>query len=64
VLPSHNKGLSNIVLEAMACGLPGLTHALSGHSQVISNGEDRRVVSPARIEQLEDELEKLLADPA
>jgi glycosyltransferase involved in cell wall biosynthesis len=62
-VPSYNEGMSNAVLEAMACGVPALTHALPGHTEVIRNGEDGCVADLASVEKLHGELEKLLADP-
>jgi glycosyltransferase involved in cell wall biosynthesis len=63
VVPSYNEGLSNAVLEAMACGVPALTHALAGHNEVIRDGEDGRVADLSSVGKLQAELEKLLADP-
>lgn len=39
-VPSANEGLSNAVLEAMACGVPALGRAGCGHEQVIESGVD------------------------
>jgi L-malate glycosyltransferase len=40
VVPSVNEGLSNAVLEAMACGIPALVNTGCGHEQAISHGLD------------------------
>jgi glycosyltransferase involved in cell wall biosynthesis len=64
LVPSHNEGMSNVVLEAMACGVPALTHALSGHTEVIRNGEDGHVADLGSAGRLREELEKVLSHPA
>lgn len=38
VVPSVNEGLSNAILEAMACGIPALAHTACGSSEVIVDG--------------------------
>ena len=40
VAASVNEGLSNAVLEAMACGIPVLAHRACGNAEVISEGVD------------------------
>ena len=64
VLPSCNEGLSNVALEAMACGVPALTHVLGGHKEVIRHGEDGCVADLSSAGKLQHELEILLANRA
>jgi glycosyltransferase involved in cell wall biosynthesis len=49
VIPSTNEGLSNALLEAMACGIPALAHTACGSADVITDGVNgflRDVVTP------------------
>ncbi len=51
-IPSVNEGLSNAMLEAMACGVPCLTHPACGSSEVIENGKNgfiREMTTPAAL---------------
>lgn len=38
VLPSKNEGMSNAILEAMACGLPILSTPVSGNDELVHEG--------------------------
>jgi glycosyltransferase involved in cell wall biosynthesis len=52
VLPSVNEGLSNALLEAMACGIPALAHTACGNRDVIrdsANGFLRDLSTPERL---------------
>ncbi|MDW8308672.1 MAG: glycosyltransferase [Verrucomicrobiales bacterium] len=64
LVPSTTEGLSNVVLEAMACATPALTHDLPGHREVIHDGVDGFIVQLHNAAQWVAVLEKLLADPA
>ena len=64
VVPSINEGLSNAVLEAMACGVPVLSHTACGNAEVIRQGEDGFVADLETAEKLSARLTEILAAPA
>lgn len=64
VAPSSHEGLSNVVLEAMASGVPVLAHAACGNREVITNGVDGFMGEFATPAELAERLFTLLADPA
>jgi len=47
VLPTKYDPFSNATLEAMACGLPVITTAMNGVSEIITDGEDGFVLKDA-----------------
>jgi glycosyltransferase involved in cell wall biosynthesis len=60
-LPSTNEGLSNVMLEAMACGTPVLSHPSCGAREVISaEGEGGFVADLSTPPKLAAELARVL----
>ena len=70
VLPStvasnqDRDGLPNVILEAMASGLPVVSTTVSGIPEAVESGRTGVLVSPNRPDQLADVLEQLARDPA
>jgi glycosyltransferase involved in cell wall biosynthesis len=61
VLTSDSESLSNVILEAMAGGLPVVAYGVGGNSELLS--EQRGALIPAGNESIfADAVEKLLAD--
>jgi len=62
VLPSHTEGLSNALLEAMACGLPSVATAVSGTFQLLTQNNAGIVVSIGDMRALGDAILSLAKD--
>lgn len=64
VFPSRNEGLPNVLLEAMACGLPVVVSQLPVLEKVIVQGENGLVIPVNDINSLKDALLRLVAEPS
>lgn len=65
VLPDGDRdGVPNVLLEAMAAGVPVVATTVSGIPEVVADGQTGRLVSPQRPDLLADALAQLLTDPA
>lgn len=62
VLPSHNEGLSNSVMEAMASGLATVVTDVGGHREILKSEESGMLVPPSDKAQLTAALEKIITD--
>lgn len=62
VLPTLSEGLSIVILEAMACGLPVITTTVNGLPEIVKDGENGLLVAPKNSEQLAQKLLLLLND--
>ena len=64
VLSSHNEGMSNAILEAMAMEKPVVVTAVGGTVEIVSEGETGHLVPPHEVEPLRRGIERVLDDPA
>jgi len=64
VFPSLQEGMPNALLEAMACGLPAIASRIGGVVDVIRDGENGLLVTPADASGLAEALVRLLRDGA
>jgi glycosyltransferase involved in cell wall biosynthesis len=62
-IPSVNEGLSNVALEAMACGVPALVRAGCGHEEIITSGTDGWIDALDTSATLATRLTEILLDP-
>lgn len=63
VQPSTWEGMSNSLLEAMACGLPIVATSAGGTTDVLEHGVTGLLAPPADADSLADALDLLIADP-
>jgi glycosyltransferase involved in cell wall biosynthesis len=56
-------GLPNVLMEAMACGLPVVTTGVSGITELVRDGVNGLIVEPDRPIDLADSLHRLIKDP-
>jgi len=62
VLPSFSEGLSNTLLESMACGTPVIASNVGGNSEIIEDGETGYLYPSDDSDQLADILISLVGD--
>ena len=60
VLPSKNEGISNTIMEAMACGLPVVATDVGGNPELVIEGETGLLVPPGNPEAMAEALEKYI----
>jgi sugar transferase (PEP-CTERM/EpsH1 system associated) len=62
VLPSLAEGISNTLLEAMACGLPVLATAVGGNPELVTDGESGTLIPAADSSAMATMLERYVRD--
>jgi len=64
ILPSHEEGFSNVILESMAAGLPVVATDVGGNREAILDGITGWLIPPKDPRTLAAKVIDLLSDPA
>ena len=62
VLPSLNEGMSNTMLEALACGLPLLATDTGGTRELVTDNKNGFIIKMKDFNDLAEKIEKFLLD--
>ncbi len=63
-LPSYSEGMPNVVMEAMACGVPMITTTVGGLPDAVGDSAGAILVSPKQVEPLTDAILRVCLDPS
>ncbi len=63
VLPTHREGFPNVILEAMAAGLPVISTPVGAIAEIVREGIDGFMVPVGDVAALADRLRLLIGDP-
>lgn len=64
VLPSLGEGISNTILEAMACGLPVVATGVGGTPELVEDGANGRLFAPGDVAMLSALVQQYASDAA
>jgi glycosyltransferase involved in cell wall biosynthesis len=62
VLPSHTEGSPNVVLEAMAAGVPVVAMAVGGVPEILIHEQNGLLVPPGKLSEMAAAIERLEGD--
>jgi glycosyltransferase involved in cell wall biosynthesis len=63
ILPSHSEGSPNVLLEAMASGVPVVATAVGGVPEIVQPGVNGLLVPPGEPQAMADGISRLLGSP-
>lgn len=61
-LASFAEGIPVVLMEAMACGVPCISTRITGIPELIRDGVDGLLVSPAQVDELSDAIDLVMSD--
>lgn len=61
--PSHAEGMSNVILEAMAAGIPVVATRVGGTPELIEDGASGLLVGRRAPDRLAEAIDKLIEEP-
>jgi glycosyltransferase involved in cell wall biosynthesis len=64
ILCSESEGLSNAIIEYMACGIPTICTSVGGNPELITDNYNGFLVEVGDIEKLADRMMRILSDPS
>lgn len=62
ILPSYSEGLPNVILQALAAGLPIVATHVGGIPDVLMDGKNGLLIAPRNVKQIAEAVSVLLAD--
>ncbi|MGH2354191.1 MAG: glycosyltransferase, partial [Chloroflexota bacterium] len=63
ILPSREEGMANVVLEALAAGLPAITTAIYGNRDLVAHGHNGFLTRPGDVGALAAAIDQLATEP-
>jgi glycosyltransferase involved in cell wall biosynthesis len=63
VLSSESEGLSNAVVEYLACGKPAVCTRVGGNPELIQDGESGFLVDAGDVEAMAERIARILSNP-
>jgi glycosyltransferase involved in cell wall biosynthesis len=63
VAPSRHEGMPNVVLEAMASGLPVMASDIAGNEELVESRVNGMLVPPGDVQALQNSLREILSKP-
>lgn len=63
VLPSIAEGISNTILEAMACGVPVVATNVGGNAELVTDGKTGRIIPHSDAEAMAQAMYAYVTDP-
>jgi glycosyltransferase involved in cell wall biosynthesis len=63
VSPSYTEGISNVILEAMACKIPVIATAVGGTPEIITHGVNGLLINPGNAKDISEAVSAIVNNP-